>query len=256
MTSTISCHSLFFISIKWAWGYWVSQLLAFSRRPEMLRNLGFILESGKPLFLGFWPFHLFLLYLFPSALSYPVPPYLLLSAVSRLVLPLISFPPPHCIVTVCFPRQPLSALWDLSLKSRYLPFLTCRESSCLAKPSWPLTTMEVLFYLFPYLYGFSISPPLSCKSVSISLASSFSLAADPPFSPHVPVPQSILSYCFVCFLFMKFWLHLLEQAGPCTSLAQQIVLTYSFLSLCPAFDLHWTDFCPLHTKWRKLPLCV
>lgn len=171
----------------------------------MLRNLGFILELGKHLFLWFWPFNRFLPYLFPSALSYPLPPYLLPSAVLCLAPTLVSFLPPPCIVPVCFLRR---SLWDLSLKSQYLLFLVCRKFLCLENPSSSFTTTNVLSYPFPCLYGLPISPPVSCSSVSV-----FHF-----LSPLLSLPRYLylkISCLAASFTFMKFWPSLLEQAGPC-----------------------------------------
>lgn len=129
--------------------------------------------------------------------------------VSHLVHTLISFST-HSLLHSCLLSQtvlvsPLGA----SLRSQDLPFLMCRQSSCLTKPGSPFKTVGVLFQPFPCSFVFPISPPFSALR-SIHPVFSFSLAADPFFSPfssffprNLSVPHVTLSYCFVCFSFPK-----------------------------------------------------
>lgn len=145
-----------------------------------------------------------------------------------------------------------------SLRFQDLPFLMGRQSPCLTKPSSPFKTVETLFHPLPCFCVFPISLLFSHFNINQSciffLPCCWSLFLSP--GTCLSVPHVILSYCFVCFSFLKVWPRLLEQAGPSTSFSRQILLTDQLILLCPSFDLHWTDFCSLQTKWRKIPLCV
>lgn len=55
-----------------------------------------------------------------------------------------------------------------SLRSQDLPFLMCRPSPCLTKPSTPFKTMEALFHPFPWSYVFPISSSFPCFNINQS----------------------------------------------------------------------------------------
>lgn len=184
----------------------------------------------------------------------PCAPYLLPSAVSRLVLTLtlVSLLSLHCIVPICCLRQSMSPRGEMSLWEPSTPFACVQVVSL---PSSPFTTMTFLSYRFPYLYSFPISPPFPCSSISTSLAFSFTLAADSSFSPQVTCASKYL-VLVLCSLFIYEILAQASRAGwPSYQPSWQIVVTYCFLSPCPAFGFHSIDFCPLNTKQTKLPLC-
>lgn len=55
-----------------------------------------------------------------------------------------------------------------SLTPQDLPFVMCRQSPCLTKPTSPSNIVRALFHPFPCFYAFPISPPFSHSNTNQS----------------------------------------------------------------------------------------
>lgn len=106
--------------------------------------------------------------MFPSALSYQVPPRLLPLGVSHLVHTIISFSTPSLLHSCLLSQPVLVSPLGASLRSQDLPFLMCRSPPCLKKPISPFKTVEVLFHPFLCSCVSPVSPSFSCISINPS----------------------------------------------------------------------------------------